>query len=55
MTRTTHVCTGCGAELRSKRDLRAEAGATRTRWQCRACQTTVPAVVAERIKHQTQH
>ncbi|MFB6353688.1 MAG: hypothetical protein ABEJ92_06335 [Halobacteriales archaeon] len=55
MTRTTHVCSGCGRLLRSKRDLREDQGAVRSRWTCKDCGTTVPSIVAEKIKHQTQH
>ncbi|MFB6360425.1 MAG: hypothetical protein ABEH59_03790 [Halobacteriales archaeon] len=55
MTRTTHVCSGCGRQIRSKRDLRKDQGAVRARWTCKACETTVPSIVAEKIKHQTQH
>lgn len=55
MTRTTHVCAGCGAELRSKRDLEKVPGSVYASWKCRFCQTEVPGVVAEKIKHQKQH
>lgn len=55
MSRTTHICQGCGLELRSKRDLRKEQGQVYSRWTCRDCGTTVPGMVAEKLKHQTQH
>ncbi|MDZ7702240.1 MAG: hypothetical protein U5J98_09380 [Halobacteriales archaeon] len=55
MTRTTHTCAGCGRRLASKRDLRAEQGAVRSRYRCTDCGTTVPGLVAEKLKHQTQH
>ena len=55
MTRTTHRCAGCGRLLRSKRDLREDQGVVGSRWTCKACQTTVPSIVAEKLKHQTQH
>ena len=54
MSRTTHVCAGCGAELRSKRDLEKEPGTVRAAWHCRHCGTSVPGMVAEKIKHQKQ-
>lgn len=55
MSRTTHVCSGCGAELRSKRDLEKVAGSVYDSWRCRHCATTVPGPVAEKLKHQRQH
>lgn len=55
MSRTVHVCTGCGAEIASKRDLHEEIGSVYSTWKCRRCGTTVPTMVAEKIKHQRQH
>ena len=55
MSRTTHICDGCGAELRSKRDLEKEAGAVYSSWNCRYCGTAVPGRVAEKLRHQRQH
>ena len=55
MSRTTHVCAGCGAELSSKRDLEKVSGAVYATWRCRHCGTTVPGTVAEKLKHQRQH
>ena len=55
MTRTTHRCSGCGRQLSSKRDLREDQGAVRSRYLCTDCGTTVPSIVAEKLKHQTQH
>ncbi|MFB6163184.1 MAG: hypothetical protein ABEJ86_07095 [Halococcoides sp.] len=54
MSRTTYTCDGCGTRLDNEKDLRKEAGTVGTRWTCAVCQTTVPAVVAERIDHQKQ-
>lgn len=42
-------------ELRSKRDLSKEAGDVYASWNCRHCGTSVPGVVAEKIRHQKQH
>ena len=55
MSRTTHVCAGCGAELRSKRDLETVTGAVYASWRCRDCGPKVPSQVAEKLKHQRQH
>jgi len=55
MSRTVHVCAGCGVELASKRDLREEVGSVYSSWVCRHCGTSVPTMVAEKIKHQRQH
>jgi hypothetical protein len=55
VTRTTHVCTGCGAVLEDERHLDRVQGTTGPSWRCVACHTTVPGVVAERINHQRQH
>ena len=48
---TTHQCT-CGALLRFKQDLDKEPGTVKTRWKCKDCGTSVPGMVAERIRHQ---
>jgi len=55
MTRTTHVCAGCGATLASKRDMEKVAGTVYSSWRCRHCATSVPGTVAEKLKHQRQH
>lgn len=55
MARTTYTCDGCGADLRSKRDLEKEQGQVYSSWNCSACGTSVPGVVAEKIRHQKQH
>ena len=55
MTRTTHVCAGCGAELASKRDLAKEQGDVYATWLCRFCRTKVPGVVAEKLRQQRQN
>lgn len=55
MARTTHVCRGCGVELGSKRDLEKEVGSVHTSWHCRHCGTSVPARIAEKLRHQRQH
>jgi len=34
--------------------MRKEQGTVSCQWRCRLCGTTVPAVVAEKIKHQRQ-
>ena len=51
MSRATHTCT-CGAVLEYKQDLEKESGGTVARWNCKACGTRVPAMVAGKIKHQ---
>ncbi len=51
MSPTTHTCAGCHAELRFKDDLEKVPG-TRPTWRCRYCQTVVPGLVAEKLKHQ---
>jgi len=51
MTQTTHTCP-CGAVLEFKQDLEKEPGGRVARWKCRACGTPVPAIVAEKLKHQ---
>jgi hypothetical protein len=48
-------CSGCNALLQTKRDLTKLDGVTKPSWRCRRCQTTVPGIVAERLKHQKQH
>jgi len=53
MGETTYRCDGCGAELVARADLALDQGSTRRAWRCETCGTTVPAVVAERIQHQT--
>lgn len=55
MARTTYTCDGCGAIIRSKRDLEKELGQVYSSWNCAACGTSVPGVVAEKIRHQKQH
>ncbi|WEL21166.1 hypothetical protein HBNXHr_1098 [Halorhabdus sp. BNX81] len=54
MTRTTHICDGCGATLDNEKDLTRNEGTTAPAWKCTRCQTTVPSIVAERISHQSQ-
>ena len=51
MSRASHTCT-CGAVLRFKQDLEKESGGTVATWKCKDCGTPVPALVAEKIKHQ---
>lgn len=55
MSRTTHVCAGCGARLTSKRDLAKEQGTVYATWLCRYCRTRVPGQVAEKLRAQRQH
>jgi hypothetical protein len=52
VTRTTYDCEGCRERIECKDDLRKAEGTVRTRWRCALCGTTVPGVVAEKIKHQ---
>lgn len=52
---SAYRCRGCNALLRTARDLSKLEGTTRPTWRCRQCMTTVPGVVAERLKHQKQH
>jgi DNA-directed RNA polymerase subunit RPC12/RpoP len=51
---TAYRCDGCHAELTRKDDLQELQGTERSRWRCAYCQTTVPTVVAERLRHQRQ-
>jgi hypothetical protein len=52
VTRTTYECEGCREPIESNDDLEKQDGTVRTHWQCALCGTTVPGVVAEKIKHQ---
>jgi len=52
MTETSYACDGCGETIETVEDMRKEQGTVSARWRCRLCETTVPSVVAERIKHQ---
>ena len=51
MALATYTCT-CGAEIRYKQDMIREQGTVYARWKCKYCHTSVPATVAEKIKHQ---
>jgi len=51
MATATYDCV-CGVTLRYKQDLVQEHGGRTRTWLCRACRTPVPAVHAEKIKHQ---
>jgi len=55
MTRTRHVCTGCGALLDNEKDLDREQGTVTSAWNCGECGTSVPGVVAEKLQHQKQN
>lgn len=53
MTKTSYTCDGCHAGIETVEDMRTVQGTVSVQWRCRICGTTVPAVVAERVKHQT--
>jgi DNA-directed RNA polymerase subunit RPC12/RpoP len=54
MTNASYACDGCRATIETVGDMRKEQGTVSSQWRCRLCGTTVPAVVAEKIKHQQQ-
>lgn len=55
MSRSRYTCDGCGATIERAMDLEKVDGTTTPSWRCLACKTTVPSVIAERIKHQQDH
>ena len=55
MSRTTHTCPRCGADLASKRDLPNVQGTVHATWLCRFCRTKVPGIVAEKLRQQRQN
>ena len=52
MARSSYTCDGCGLRIERAMDLEKLEGAATPSWRCGTCETTVPSVVAERIKHQ---
>ena len=54
MSKSQHVCSGCGATIERAMDMEKVEGDRRRSWRCQTCKTAIPSVVAERISHQQQ-
>lgn len=51
MSQTEHRCV-CGATVRYKQDLIEKRGVGTPTWKCKDCLSPVPAIIAEKIRHQ---